>query len=144
MGRFFEYDNESEIRDILEDEVSDILSETSPLLQEVNNASPRYKDSKLYTIVKKYVNDIYINISSQIEAIKDDASNQIEDLISARDTHISNCIDLKNEIDDLEIKLRKSLDLADELGEEVKRLQEENQLFREGKHGTVHGKKYDI
>jgi hypothetical protein len=137
MAKHFEYDNESEIRDIIGDEVSDILSETSPLLSEVNTSTPHYKDTKLHRLVLRFTDTIYRAIESQLDGIKEDASNKIGELIDARDTHCSKSIDLEEDVKGLEEKLTAAYNLID-------KLEEENQLFREGKHGTVHGAKFDI
>lgn len=124
----------SEIEDLLYDGIDDIIQEFAPFLAEEPganyNTNPGYRNTVRGRMHKRLMNEIWPHVEKQLDNYEKEVDAKIDDLVEARDTHVSENIDLKEE--------------NERLDKENAELREENRLFREGKGGMVYGKDFNI
>ena len=137
MGQFVD-NRESEIEDLLWDGIDSILGEIVPILDDEPGAfvsATTYKNTVRGRLHKKLHDEIWPNISKQLDNVEKDINYSIEvEVDKAISKENERYIEMENEYD---ATIRR-------FHERVTELEEENQLFREGKAGMVHGKQYGI
>ena len=137
MGQFVD-NRESEIEDLLWDGIDSILGEIVPVLDDEPGAfvsATNYKNTVRGRLHKKLHDEIWPNISKQLDNVEKDINYSIEvEVDKAISKENERFIAMENEYD---ATIRR-------FHERVTELEEENQLFREGKAGMVHGKQYGI
>ena len=137
MGQFVD-NRESEIEDLLWDGIDSILGEIAPILDDEPGAfvsATTYKNTVRGRLHKKLHDEIWPNISKQLDNVEKDINYSIEvEVDKAISKENERYIEMENEYD---ATIRR-------FHERVTELEEENQLFREGKAGMVHGKQYGI
>jgi hypothetical protein len=124
----------SEIEDLLYDGIDDIISEFAPFLSEEPganyNTNHGYRNTVRGRMHKRLMDNIWSGMAKQLDNYEKEVDDKIDELIEARDTYVSDNIDLKEE--------------NERLDKENAELREENRLFREGKGGMVYGKEFNI
>jgi len=137
VGQFVD-NRESEIEDLLWDGIDSILGEIVPVLDDEPGAfvsATTYKNTVRGRLHKKLHDDVWPNISKQLDNVEKDINYSIEvEVDKAISKENERYIEMENEYDALIKNLR----------ERVEELEEENRLFREDKAGMVHGKQYGI
>lgn len=137
MGQFVD-NRESEIEDLLWDGIDSILGEIAPILDDEPGAfvsATTYKNTVRGRLHKKLHDEIWPNISKQLDNVEKDINYSIEvEVDKAISKENERYVEMENEYD---ATIRR-------FHERVTELEEENQLFREDKAGMVHGKQYGI
>ena len=137
MGQFVD-NRESEISDLLWDGIDSILGEIAPILDDEPGAfvgATTYKNTVRGRLHKKLHDEIWPNISKQLDNVEKDINYSIEvEVDKAISKENERYIEMENEYDALIKNLR----------ERVEELEEENKLFREGKAGMVYGKNFNL
>jgi hypothetical protein len=137
VGQFVD-NRESEIEDLLWDGIDSILEEIAPVLDAEPGAfvsATNYKSTVRGRLHRKLHDEIWSNIIKQLDIVEKDINYSIEvEVDKAISKENERFIEMENEYD---ATIRR-------FHERVTELEEENQLFREGKAGMVHGKQYGI
>ena len=137
MGQFVD-NRESEIEDLLWDGIDSILGEIAPILDDEPGAfvsATTYKNTVRGRLHKKLHDEIWPNISKQLDQVEQDINQCIEvEVDKAIDVEMQKLTEHENEYGAIITELRNR----------IEELEEENQLFRSDKAGMVHGKQYGI
>lgn len=137
MGKWVD-NRESEINDLLWDGIDSILGEIAPVLDAEQGAfdgATNYKTTVRGRLHKRLHDEVWSSIGKQLDGVEEDINTCVEvEVDMALTKENERYIEMENEYDALIKNLR----------ERVEELEEENQLFREGKAGMVHGKQYGI
>ncbi len=135
MGKHISERN-SEVEDLLYDGIDDVIEEFAPFLRKEPGAHNSYASNIGYRntvrgkLHKQFMDNIWPGIEKQLDAYTEESDKLIDDLtdqVKEQADHIKDLLERIGELEPL-----------------VEELQEENQLFREGKGGMVYGKSFGV
>ena len=135
MGKYISGRN-SEVEDLLYDGIDDIIEEFAPFLRNESGAQNSYSSNVGYRntvrgrLHKQFMDNIWPGIEKQLDSYTEESDKMIDDLTEQ----------VKEQTD----HIKDLLERLEELEHHVTELQEENQLFREGKDGMVYGKSFGV